>query len=264
MGMLDRLLGDLVASSTNLPPHVTRGLVRRAGGSKLLIAGGAALAGAMIAQHLGARQAQGAQPAMPPPPPGAPPASPPGPATPLTGFAPPPLPGTPAAPQTSPGWAPPPPPAADLGWAPPPLPPDLAAASPASEEVEEAGELDLPPGLLFPIVRAMVAAALADGELEPDEREAIFAHLESGELSGAEVQQVRRDLVLPATPPELAAMVEETEHRELLYRFAFLVLRADGALESPEEAWLDRLAESLAIDAAGCARLQAEVGGDAP
>ena len=36
MGMLDRLLGDLVAGSTNLPPHVTRNLVRRAGGWELL------------------------------------------------------------------------------------------------------------------------------------------------------------------------------------------------------------------------------------
>ena len=222
MGMLDRLLGDLVASSTNLPPHVTRGLVRRAGGSKLLIAGGAALAGAMIAQHLHSRQAQGTpQPAVPPPPP----------------------------------------PPADLGWSPPPLPPELAAdAAVASEEVETAaGEVELPPGLLFPVVRAMVAAALSDGELEPAEREAIFAHLESGELAPSEVQQVRRDLVLPATPGELAAMVDAAEHGELLYRFAFLTLRADGELEPHETAWLAQLGSALELTGERRGELEREI-----
>ena len=245
MGMLDRLLGDLVASSTNLPPHVTRGLVRRAGGSKLLIAGGAALAGALITQHLHSRQAQGQS----------------------TG------PGqVPAQPVVPPLPSPPPPPA-DLGWSPPPLPPELGG-SPASTPTpaaavegeagaaESAGEAELPPGLLFPVVRTMVAAALADGELAPSEREAIFAHLESGELAPAEVQQLRREMVLPATPGELAAGVGEPEHRELLYRFGFLALRADGALRPLEGAWLAQLGSALGLDEGLRAALEREVLGE--
>jgi DnaJ-domain-containing protein 1 len=246
MGMLDRLLGDLVASSTNLPPHVTRGLVRRAGGSKLLIAGGAALAGAFVAQHLHSRQAQGAaQPAVPPSPPPPPPVPP----------------------------APPAGPAGALGWSPPPLPPELGGA-PAGAPFsgsdiegeagaeESAGEVELPPGLLFPVVRTMVAAALADGELAPSEREAIFAHLESGELTPAEVQQLRREMVLPATPGELAAAVGEREHRELLYRFGFLALRADGALGPLEGAWLAQLGTALGLEEGVRAALERDVLGE--
>jgi uncharacterized membrane protein YebE (DUF533 family) len=228
MGMLDRLLGDLVAGSTNLPRHVTRGLVRRAGGSKLLLAGGAAIAGALITQHLHSRQAQAAaQPAAPPPPP---------------------------------------PSAAELGWSPPPLPPELAAppGGEGGEGERDSGELELPPGLLFPVVRTMVAAALADGELEAAEREAIFVHLESGELAPSEVGQVRRDLVLPATPGELAGMLGDPGYAEVLYRFAYLTLRADGGLEPHEAAWLEQLGEALHIDATDRARLQAELAFETP
>ena len=104
-------------------------------------------------------------------------------------------------------------------------------------------------GMLDRLLGDLVAAALADGELEPAERDSIFAHLESGELAPSEVQQVRRDLVLPATPDELAAMVSEPEDRELLYRFAFLTLRADGELEPHEAAWVARLGGALGLDA---------------
>jgi tellurite resistance protein len=260
MGMLDRLLGDLVAGSTNLPPHLTRRLVRKAGGGKLLLAGGAVLAGALLTERLQSRHTQPVpvQPVVPPPPPPVPPPAP-------GDFAPPPPPGAltpPPPPPSAAGAAAAPPVGPEPGWSPPPPPGALAPpAEPARDEParDEPGDLSLPPALLYAVVRAMVAAALADGELAHAERESIFRHLDSGELSPSEVAQVRRDLVLPPTPAELAKLVPEPDDRDVVYRFAFLTLRADGEIGAHEQAWLEQVGTALAIGADRRAELEAEL-----
>lgn len=76
MGMLDRLVADLIADSTGLP---VRRLVRRVGVGRLLLLGGAAAAGGYAVHQMS--QGQGA--AGPPPPPPAPAGGSPRPATPL-------------------------------------------------------------------------------------------------------------------------------------------------------------------------------------
>lgn len=250
MGLLDRLVGDLLAKSVGVSPRKARRLVRSAVGSRVLLAGGAALAGALISEM--ARGQQGAagpstQPAWAPPPP--------------------PEPGAPQAP----AWVPPPPPApvATAPSAPqptPPVPPPPApgTAAPGTESagtaVEPVGaETDLPAPLLFAVVRTMVAAALADGALGATERTRIQERLAGGELPEAQAAQVRSELLVPAVPDELAAMVTGAAEAEVLYRFAALVLNADGGITATERAWLARLGEALDLPPGRCRELEAEL-----
>lgn len=105
----------------------------------------------------------------------------------------------------------------------------------------------------------MVAAALADGVLMPSERDRIQEQLGSGELSADQTAQVRKELVFPATPEELAAMAQADSERALLYRFAALVTRVDAGVSAEEEAWLMRLGAALALDEARRRQLEAEL-----
>lgn len=250
MGLLDRLVGDLLAESVGVSPRMTRRLVRSAVGSRVLLAGGAALAGALISEMARGQQvgaAGGPQPAWTPPPP-------------------------PTAAGPAAGWVPPPPPLTGPApaWVPPPPPPGgtFAAAAatdgPASETggaaVEPASsEAELPAPLLFAVVRTMVAAALADGALGAAERARIQQRLAGGELPEAQAAQVRSELLVPAAPDELAATVAGAAEGEVIYRFAALVLNADGGITATEREWLERLGEALALPPERCLALEAEL-----
>jgi uncharacterized membrane protein YebE (DUF533 family) len=135
-------------------------------------------------------------------------------------------------------------------------------AAPATSPLAESHpEASLAPHLLFAVVRTMVAAALADGVLMPSERDRIQEQLGSGELSAEQTAQVRKELVFPATPEELAAMAQADSERALLYRFAALVTRVDAGVSAEEEAWLMRLGAALGLDEARRRALEAELFG---
>lgn len=148
----------------------------------------------------------------------------------------------------SPGRAVPPPPP------PPPLP---------TETTCDADVGTLPNATLYAVVRAMVAAALADGELDPSEKALIEEHLEApaedGGLQPEQVAQVRRDLVIPASPTELAGALPAGEDRELPLRFALLVVRADGEASERERTFLEALAAALGVDGERRAAIEAEI-----
>jgi uncharacterized membrane protein YebE (DUF533 family) len=111
------------------------------------------------------------------------------------------------------------------------------------------GEDDLPPSLRYLLVRTMVAAALADGEMDGREKELIHQQLGDGGLTDEQVAQVRRELVIPAEPEELALDLATADYAEAAYRAAILVIKADEHVIEPEERWLARLGEALALDA---------------
>lgn len=252
MGFLDSIAADLISNSIGVSPRTTRKLVRKAVGNPLLLAGGAALAGALFSELArGQQQGAGSGPSTwaPPPPPGAPQSS----AQPLL----PPLPPVPSS--GTPAWVPPPPP--------PPAPAAVASepgtgTEPAAD-AEDAPDLEagLPPHLLFPVVRTMVAAALADGTLSASERARIEPHLMSGELPEEQAAQIRRELVMPATPVELAAMATTDGERELLYRFAALVTATEAGVSTLESIWLGNLGEALGISTERARALEAELFG---
>lgn len=228
MGFLDNMVRGLISESTGYDTRKMSRLVRRIGGSKLLLAGGAAVAGAMAVQHFSKKD------------------SPQG-----------------VASQAS-GGTPPPPPSGG------PVPPDLPPlpSLPTSGEAERAEVAAGPRDLLALVIRAMVAAALADGELSADERSVLEGHLEESELTPEQTERVRKDMVLPPTPGELAEAVEDlpeaeaAEARDTLYRAAALVVHADREVAAAELDWLARLGAELGLSEERAEELQAEVFGD--
>jgi uncharacterized membrane protein YebE (DUF533 family) len=127
---------------------------------------------------------------------------------------------------------------------PPPLP---GAAAPAAQDT----------GLPVPVLqlmRLMISAARADGELGPAERERILA--EAREV-GAEAL-VLRELESPRPLGEVVAGVTDPQFKEQLYTLAFTIVRADEAVTGGERIYLAQLANRLGLDAAAVARLEAE------
>ena len=152
---------------------------------------------------------------------------------------------------------PPPPPAAVI----PPPPPPAAAAI---ESIDSATSIDaleaaVPAELAYAIARTMVAAALADGALDRSELAMVETRLDTSGLAEEQIAQIRRDLVLPPQPAELAALVADADARDAVYRFAGLVILADDDVSDLERAWLDRLASAFDLDAARKAALEADL-----
>lgn len=265
MGFLERMISDMVKESVGVDPrHITRML----GGKKkrkkmkknlVMLGAGAALAGGISAAMNAANQANQGQglglgqqppappgPIPPPPPPGqafAPP--PPPPPVPGQASAPPPVPQG-----VAPG-TPPPPPGATV---PPPLPDSVAA-----DDSDDAAEI--PQELTYAIVRGMVAAALADGELAPEEKAMIQKHLGDSGLSQDQTRQIHQDLVLPPSHDELAQMAADPDDRQSIYQLAALVILADGKTTELERGWLDRLATTFGFTPEDKAALEAEIFG---
>jgi uncharacterized membrane protein YebE (DUF533 family) len=130
--------------------------------------------------------------------------------------------------------------------APPPLPGTAVPPAP----VEGSG---LPDPVLR-LLRLMVSAARADGELGPAERERILA--EAREV-GAEAL-VRSELEAPRPLGEVVAGVTDPQFKEQLYTLAFTIVRADEAVTGGERIYLAQLANRLALDAAAVSRLEGE------
>ena len=139
--------------------------------------------------------------------------------------------------------APPPatPPAPGGQTTPPPLP---AATAP--------GELPAP---VLQLMRLMISAARADGDLGPAERERILS--EAREV-GAEAL-VLREIESPRPLGEIVAGVTDPQLKEQLYTLAFAIVRADEAVAGGERIYLAQLAHRLSLDAATVSRLEAEV-----
>ncbi len=225
MGFLDNIVSDLVKNTTGVN---AKGFVRMVGGKNILLLGGAALAGAMAADQTRPR---GQTPPPPPPVPGGMPATSPPP--------PPPLPDV-----TSPK--------AQV----PPLPPPVPAPPREPARVESA---DLPPQIVYAIVRTMVAAALADGHLAAEEKEHIHEHLGSSGLSQEQISQIHKDLVVPPGHTELSSLVSNREDKETVYRFGALVTLADGEVSELERTWLEQLAGTMEITPDRQAQIETEI-----
>jgi len=128
----------------------------------------------------------------------------------------------------------------------PPAVPGIAAPAAA-----EQGGLPAP---LLQLMRLMVSAARADGDLGPAERERILA--EAREV-GAEAFVVR-ELDAPRPLGEIVAGVTDPQLKEQLYTLAFTIVRADESVTGGERIYLAQLAHRLGLDAAAVARLEAE------
>jgi uncharacterized membrane protein YebE (DUF533 family) len=143
-------------------------------------------------------------------------------------------------------------PAASAPGAPPPLPSTAAAQRPAPAE-DDGG---VPPAVAQ-LLRIMISAARADGELGEPERERILR--EAREVGAEEL--VRRELDSPRPLGELVAGASDPELKQQLYTLAFVIVRADESVTGGERIYLAQLANRLGLDAATVARLEAEAAG---
>jgi uncharacterized membrane protein YebE (DUF533 family) len=141
-------------------------------------------------------------------------------------------------------------PAAPPGSPPPATPPPLPGATPT---VPPAGEPGVP-GPVLQLLRLMISAARADGELGPAERERILA--EAREV-GAEAL-VRQEIDSPRPLGEIVAGVTDPQFKEQLYTLAFTIVRADETVTGGERIYLAQLANRLSLDKAAVSRLEAE------
>lgn len=127
----------------------------------------------------------------------------------------------------------------------PPPPPLPGAAAPAAPEA------GLPASVLQ-LMRLMISAARADGELGPAERERILA--EAREV-GAEALAAR-EIDSPRPLGEIVAGVTDPAFKEQLYTLAYAIVRADESVTGGERIYLAQLANRLSLDAAAVSRLE--------
>ena len=146
--------------------------------------------------------------------------------------------GSSGAPAGAPPAAVPPPLASSASGAPGPL-------TPAPEE----GGVAAP---LARLLRLMISAARADGELGPAERERILA--EAREVGASAL--VQKELDAPRPLGELVAGVTDPELKQQLYTLAFVIVRADESVTGGERIYLAQLASRLGLDAAAVKQLE--------
>lgn len=96
------------------------------------------------------------------------------------------------------------------------------------------------------LVRAMIAAAKADGRIDAEEKEAIFARLEGMSLSSEEKAWVFDELSSPLDINAVVARADTPEHATEIYAASLVAITADTA---SERAYLDVLATKLSLPA---------------
>lgn len=118
----------------------------------------------------------------------------------------------------------------------------LGVSGPAAPQAE-AGELDDRRALL--LVRAMVAAANADGELDDKERQQILGKLEEAGARPEDRAAVEREMSAPVALDTLLREVDIPETAEQFYLASGLAIRADS---DAEKSYMRYLADRLKID----------------
>jgi uncharacterized membrane protein YebE (DUF533 family) len=108
------------------------------------------------------------------------------------------------------------------------------------------------------MLRAMIAAAKADGIVDREERAAVLEQLNAAGLSSAERDLLLADFDRPATPEDLARGVRDPMLAAQVYAAAFFAV---GDLDPAERAWLDRLGVALKLDAPARSAIEARLGG---
>jgi len=111
------------------------------------------------------------------------------------------------------------------------------------------------------MVRAMIAAAKADGRIDADEKEAIFEKLKTMPLSAEEKAWVFDELSTPLDINAVVASADTPEHAAEIYAASLVAISADTAAE---QAYLGVLAAKLKLDPALVAEIHRQAGEPAP
>lgn len=140
--------------------------------------------------------------------------------------------------------------------------PDAPAAAPGQDAfIPAAGDARGHEELGKTLVRAMIAAAKADGRIDADEKEAIFGKLETMNLSAEEKAWVFDELSSPLDINAVVARADTPEHATEIYAASLVAITADTA---SERAYLDALASKLKLAPALVAEIHKAAGEKAP
>ncbi|MFB0491154.1 uncharacterized membrane protein YebE (DUF533 family) [Methylobacterium sp. OAE515] len=107
------------------------------------------------------------------------------------------------------------------------------------------------------MLRAMVAATLADGLMDAAERERLYGALAAAQIGDAGRAWLDKELTEPADVDELAAGVSGPEQAARIYAAARLAIDPDTL---QERQFLKMLAEALDLPGEATARLEQELG----
>jgi uncharacterized membrane protein YebE (DUF533 family) len=96
------------------------------------------------------------------------------------------------------------------------------------------------------LVRAMIAAAKADGQIDSEEKERIFKRLEAMPLSSEEKAFVFDELASPLDIEAVVARADTPEHASEIYAASLVAMQPDSAAE---QTYLEALAFKLKLPA---------------
>ncbi len=217
----EKLLGGLIRSST-------RGSRGGLGG---LVSGGVALGALGVAmeavEHFMNKPQHSGAPASAGPPP-------------MPGSAPPPMPGS----------APPPPPTPGASTAAPPPPPMAGRAVPDTPPPSPDQDPDNTAAVL--LIRAMIAAANADGVIDETEREAILGRLRTVDLSPEEQAFITQELFAPADLETIVSGVTSSDLAQQVYAVSLMAIDVDT---EKERRYMATLADRLGLDQGAVAQI---------
>lgn len=147
-----------------------------------------------------------------------------------------------ATPPPAPGFAvapPPPPPGSGVGPSFRPDTPGTAGAQPAAWASPPSNQADP-----FLLIRAMIAAAKADGVLDHDERARILGQLEQSGLSAEEKNFLHQEFEAPWSVARLAAAVPSPEVAAQVLAVSLVAIDVDTRAE---EEHLENLRQALGL-----------------
>ncbi|MBC2710159.1 MAG: tellurite resistance TerB family protein [Desulfosarcina sp.] len=159
---------------------------------------------------------------------------------------------TPGSPPPMPGSAPPSPPVLGGSSAaappPPPMPGKLSSVSTPPVAAKPAGNGDA-----VLLIRAMIAAANADGVIDQEERKNILERLQAVDLSPDEHAFIVQELLSPADLETIVGGVTSQELARQVYTVSLMAIEVDT---EKERQYMDTLASRLGLDEAAVARIQ--------
>ena len=126
--------------------------------------------------------------------------------------------------------------------------------APVAAEPEEEPSAETAEALLM--LRAMIAAAKADGAIDAEERGRIATQLDGAGLSAAARDTVLADFDKPLAPTALAKLASDPMLAAQLYAAAVV---GAGEIAAAERAWLDQFAKALKLDRAAAAAIEARL-----
>ena len=115
-----------------------------------------------------------------------------------------------------------------------------------------------PPGVppeVARLIRLMISAARADGELAPEEGQQIARR--ASEFGAEEL--VRAELQSPRPLAEIVGGVADDKQKQELYTLAFAIVRADESVSGAERIYLAQLAHLLGLEPGDVTKLEGDV-----